>query len=262
MSHPGNPVLTYKPRTPIPLERRQSRYPNPNVPAWGISDTTRERPTIGSTTIDPPTVQSAPKMSQIYWNYLDEDWAADTQTTVAVFTTPAASVGGQSLNPLSKVDEENFVTADGAKYLEQSGIREAAKLGKNLSWVVTPAEVASRSITFLENQTTMTTYVGYVTTDDSDIPRTVLVNLAKTEKDDDIAFGVSVQHRAIYSLGETNAVAPSDQILSGMSVPNLVGTEPNTGLNVSAADFTLILESGIAASADRAATAMGSLSLA
>lgn len=221
--------------------------------------------TIGITQVEDESleVDTVLPLSKIYWNHLDADWAANTQTTVAVFTTPAASVGGQSLNPLSQVDEENFVTADGAKYLEESGIRESAGLGPNLSWLITPAEVASRSITFLGNQTTMTTYVGYVTTDDSDIPRTVLVNLAKTETGDDIAFGVSVQHRAMYNLGGTDATEPTDALLSGVSVPDLVGSELSSGILTNAGEeATLILENGVAASADRAATAIGSLSLA
>ena len=216
---------------------------------------------VGSTNIGVDSVeQSYPK---IYWNYLDTDWAENTQMTVAVFTTPSASVGGRSLNPLSEVDEEQFVTADGAEYLEESGIREAAGLGSNLSWAVVPAEVTSRSMTFLGNETTMRSYVGYVTTSDSDIPRTVLVNLATTETGDDIAFGVTVQHRAMYSLSEDSAGAPTDGILSAMYVPDLVGTIVTSGLNVSAGDdITLILEAGVTASADLAAQALGDLSLA
>jgi hypothetical protein len=218
--------------------------------------------TIGSTPI-PPNVTNEPGLNQIYWNYLDTDWAENTQTTVAVFTTPSASVGGRSLNPLSEVDENEFVTADGAEYLEASGIRESAGLGSNLSWVVTPVEVASRSVTFLGNEATMRSYAGYVTTSDSAIPRTLLINLATTETDDDIAFGVTVQHRAMYSLSERTAIPPSGGLLSGMSVPDLVGTEASSQTNYSAGDdITLIVEAGVAASADRAATAMGSMSLA
>ena len=218
---------------------------------------------VGSVTLRYSTIEDASAVSQIYWNYLDTDWAENTQTTVAVFTTPKASVAGRSLNPLSEVDEEQFVTADGAEYLEESGIREAAGLGSNLSWVVAPAAVASRSVTFLGNQTTQRTYVGYVTTGDSDIPRTLLINLATTETGDDIAFGVTVQHRAMYSLSEDGASAPTDGILSAMSVPDLVGTEASNGLNVSAGDdITLVVEAGVTASADLAAQALGDLSLA
>ncbi|MDS0260437.1 DUF6517 family protein [Haloarcula sp. S1CR25-12] len=217
---------------------------------------------IGSTRIETEQIQSTPDLSRIYWNYLDTDWAENTQTTVAVFTTPSASVGGRSLNPLSEVDEEEFVTADGAEYLEESGIREAAGLGPNLSWAVAPAEVASRSVTFLGNQTTMQSYVGYVTTSDAEIPRTLLINLATTETGDDIAFGVTVQHRAMYSVSESDATSPSTGLLSEMSVPDLVGTQASNGLDVSAGEeMTLVLEAGVAASADLAARALGDLSL-
>lgn len=218
---------------------------------------------VGSTELGSLSVPEMPSLSRIYWNPIDSEWAATTQMTVAVFTTPSASVGGRSLNPLSQVDEEQFVTAEGGDYLEQSGIREAAGLGGNLSWTVPPAEVASRSVTFLGNQATLRSYVGYVKTADSEVPRSLLVNLATTETDDDIAFGVTVQHRAMYTIGDSRSVAPTDSILSAMSVPDLVGTELSNGLNVTAGDdITLILEDGIAASADLAETALGDLSLA
>ncbi|MDS0219927.1 DUF6517 family protein [Haloarcula sp. S1AR25-5A] len=244
-----------------PDTTRRERPDSPNL-GLGLSNKTDGDTTVGSTTIDTETIPSLPTLSKIYWNHLDEDWAADTQMTVAVFTTPSASVGGQSLNPLDEVDEEGFVTADGGKYLEESGIREAAGLGKNLSWTVPPAEVASRSVTFLGSQTTMRTYVGYAKTADSAIPRTLLINFAKTTTGDDIAFGVTVQYRAMFSMNEDGRL-PTDGILSAMSVPDLVGTEANNGLSVSAGDdITLILEDGVAASADLASQAIGDLSLA
>jgi len=126
--------------------------------------------------------------------------------------------------------------------------------------VVAPAEVASRSVTFLGNGTTMRSYVGYVTTSDSEIPRTLLINLATTETDDDIAFGVTVQHRAMYSLSESDAALPSDGFLSGMSVPDLVGDEANSIVSVGE-NITLITDAGITTSADLASTALGDLSL-
>lgn len=227
----------------------------------GVSNSDDGNISVGETRISIPTGQIARNLGRIYWNHLDEDWAENTQTTVAVFTTPSASVGGRSLNPISEVDEDQFVTDEGAQYLEESGIRESAGLGPNLSWVVTPAWVASRSISFLGNQTTLRSYVGYVKTGDSEIPRTLLINLAITETGDDIAFGVTVQHRDMYSLGNSDSTAPSDGILSAMSVPNLVGPAAFNGLNM-VDDMTLIVEAGVAASADLASTALGDLSLA
>jgi|GEM_PF-3191270 hypothetical protein len=266
MSHGVGPLFLTAPPSSLILElletTRQESGNSPN-PVLGVSDDTGGGPTIGSTTINTPSITNLPSVTQIYWNPLDTGWAENTQTTVAVFTTPSASVGGRSLNPLSEVDENEFVTADGAEYLEESGIREAAGLGPNLSWVVAPAEVASRSVTFLGNQTTMRSYVGYVTTGDSEIPRTLLINLATTETGDDIAFGVTVQHRAMYSLSEDGASAPTDGILSAMSVPDLVGAEASNGLNVSAGDdITLVVDAGVTTSADLAAQALGDLSLA
>jgi len=267
MSHGVGPLFLTAPKSKnvvSPLDTTRGERPDsPNL-GLGLGNKTNGDTTVGSTTIDViETIPNLPNLSKIYWNHLDTDWAADTQMTVAVFTTPAASVGGQSLNPLDEVDEEQFVTADGGKYLEESGVREAAGLGKNLSWTVPPAEVASRSVTFLGNQTTMRTYVGSAKTADSAIPRTLLINFAKTKTGDDIAFGVTVQHRAMYGLSGDTASAPTNAILSAMSVPDLVGTEANTSLSVTAgADITLILEDGVAASADLAAQAIGDLSLA
>ncbi|MBX0286972.1 hypothetical protein EGH22_11580 [Halomicroarcula sp. F28] len=265
MSHGVGPLfLTAPNNSPVirPLDTTSTEDPEFNN--LGLGEGKRGDDvdiTIGSTTIDTQPTPNLPFISQIYWNYLDTDWAENTQTTVAVFTTPSASVGGRSLNPLSEVDENEFVTADGAEYLEESGIREAAGLGSNLSWVVAPAEVASRSVTFLGNQTPMRSYVGYVTTSDSEIPRTLLINLATTETGDDIAFGVTVQHRAMYSLSESNATPPGTALLSGMSVPDLVGDEANSIVSVGE-NITLITDAGVTTSADLAATALGDLSLA
>jgi len=266
MSHGVGPLfLTAPNNSPInpPITTTSRERPTPGELGLGVGNRgDDDYISIGTTRIEAPDLPTLPSIDKIYWNYLDTDWAENTQMTVAVFTTPAAAVAGRSLNPLSEVDENEFVTADGGEYLEESGIRESAGLGPNLSWAVAPAEVASRSMTFLGNETTMRSYVGYVTTSDSEIPRTLLINLATTETGDDIAFGVTVQHRAMYSLSESNATPPSGGLLSGMSVPDLVGDEVNTGLNVSAGDdITIITESGLAASADLAATALGDLSL-
>ena len=211
---------------------------------------------IGSTTIN--TGSGGPTLSPIYWNPLDESWAQDTQTTVAVFTTPAASVGGRSLNPLSEVDEEQFVTDEGAQYLEESGIRESAGLGPNLSWVVLPAEVASRSMTFLSNEATLRSYVGYAQSG-TDVPRTLLVHLVTTESGDDVAFGVCVQHRAAYT-GGAGLDADLSSLVGELSIDDLLGTElqiPFVGTD----GVTLILEAGIATSADNAQQALSGLSL-
>lgn len=242
-----------------------------------LSTTSRERPSdgglglgtgnsgddgvidIGSIRIEPSNIRTVPALSPIYWNPLDTDWAENTQTTVAVFTTPSASVGGRSLNPLSEVDEEQFVTDEGAQYLEQSGIREAAGLGPNLSWVVLPAEVASRSVTFLGNEATMRSYVGYAQSG-NDIPRTLLVHLATTESGDDIAFGVSVQHRAAYTAPSSSGVDLS-ALVGAVSIDDLLGTEIQTPTVSGTGDVTFILEAGIAASADEAEQALGALSL-
>lgn len=229
----------------------------------GISRSGVEDINIGSTEIQPEAISATSPAGKIYWNYLDAEWAGETQMTLAVFTTPAASVGGRSLNPLSEVDEAEFVTDEGAKYLEESGIRETTGLGPNLSWTVPPAEVASQPIVFLGDETPMRTYVGYAKTGDSEIPRTLLINLATTETGDDIAFGVTVQHRAMYSLSETTATAPTDAMLSELSVPDVVGIDLTGNINYSAGDdITLILEAGLTDSADLAAEALGDLSLA
>ncbi len=265
MSHGVGPLfLTAPNNSPVtePLDTTSTETPGDGGLGLGEGNTDDDgNISIGSTRIETQQVPTSPAPRLIYWNYLDTDWAENTQTTVAVFTTPSASVGGRSLNPLSEVDEEQFVTADGAEYLEESGIREAAGLGSNLSWVVAPAEVASRSVTFLGNGTTMRSYVGYVTTSDSEIPRTLLINLATTETGDDIAFGVTVQHRAMYSLSESNATPPSGGLLSGMSVPDLVGTEARSIVGIGES-ITLIVEAGLTTSADLAAQALGDLSLA
>jgi len=265
VSHGVGPLFLTAPSASLVLDLVKTRREqlNSSNPGMGLGNKTNGNTTIGSTTINTQSIQQLPSVSRIYWNPLDSEWAENTQTTVAVFTTPSASVGGRSLNPLSEVDEETFVTADGAEYLEESGIREAAGLGQNLSWVVPPAEVASRSVTFLGNETTQRSYVGYATTGDAEIPRTLLINLATTETGDDIAFGVTVQHRAMYNLGGEDATAPTDGILSAMSVPDLVGPEASNGLDVNAGDdITLIVESGVTASADLAAQALGDISLA
>ena len=85
-----------------------------------------------------------------YLQPLDEQWVNRTATTLSVFTTPTASMEGESFNPLAEISEETFVTDRGGRYLAESGMLSASGLGSNVSWVVSPAEVGSRSSTLFD----------------------------------------------------------------------------------------------------------------
>ncbi len=180
-----------------------------------------------------------------YLQPLDEQWVDRTATTVCVFTTPVAAVEGESLNPLAEVSEETFVTARGGRYLSESGMLSASGLGSNLSWVVSPAEVGSQSVTLFDKSSPLLSYLGLIEDESGDI-RTVIIHIAKATLDDETAFGVGVQHRKLWTGGSPDAVASLVEELESRSVPELVGD-----------DETAVVErAGIDASAAHVAAAL------
>lgn len=195
------------------------------------------------------SVRTDDSRSMFYYNYLTEQWVEETQMTLAVFTTPAASVGDRSLNPLSAVDEASFVSEEGGRYLEELGLLEEAGLGPDLSWLVVPERLRSTDISFLGESTPLSSYLGIVEGDDDAAPRTLLVHLAKLETGDDIAFGVGIQHRGLWVNGDDGMGEVVRTDIQSYSVSDLVGPDG------------VVREAGIAASAERAADALGNISL-
>jgi hypothetical protein len=187
--------------------------------------------------------------SFLYLQKLDESWVENTEVTVSVFTTPSKSAAGQSLNPLAYVDEESFVTEEGGQYLEQSGILGESGLGGGLAWLVTPEQVGSRSISFLGAETTLKGYVGLAEAGSGEV-RTLLVQVTKTELDDEVALGAGILHRELWADASDDAAAAIVDRLSEQSVTELVGTD----------DDALIQKAGIAASADRVEPVLGAVS--
>jgi len=176
---------------------------------------------------------------------LDTEWVETTSTTVAVFTTPTASVQGESLNPLAHVSEETFVTEDGGEYLEASGILEESGLGTDLSWVIPPAAVGSRSSTLFDQTTPLWSYLGLVEDGAGDV-RTLLVHVSKVSLDDEVAFGVGVQHRTFWADGSDDAVRSIVDELGSRSVDDMVGDD----------DEALVTQTGIDASASHVASVL------
>jgi hypothetical protein len=190
------------------------------------------------------------ELSFLYLEPLDEDWVSETQMTVGVFTTPTESVGGTSLNPLARVSEESFVTAEGGRYLAQSGMLEKTGLGSSLSWVVTPAEVGSQSVDFLGTSAPLSSYLGVVEAGSS-VVRTLLVHVAKVELDEEVAVGAGVQHRELWSDASDSEAQALIEELSSQSVDALVGT----------GEDSLVRESAIGASAETVAELLSNTSL-
>ena len=176
---------------------------------------------------------------------LDTEWVERTSTTVAVFTTPTASVQGESLNPLAHVSEETFVTEDGGKYLDESGILEESGIGTGLSWVIPPAAVGSRSSTLFDQTTPLLSYLGLVEDGAGDV-RTLLVHISKGSFDDEVAFGVGVQHRNLWTDGSDDAVRSIIDELGSRSVDDMVGDDEalvtQTGIDASASHVASVLD--------------------
>ena len=180
-----------------------------------------------------------------YLQPLDEQWVDRTATTLSVFTTPTASVDGESLNPLAEVSEETFVTERGGRYLAESGMLSASGLESNLSWIVSPQEVGSRTATLFDKSTPLLSYLGLVENGSDDV-RTLLVHIAKATLDDEIAFGVGVQHRQLWADGSDDVVSSLVDELGERTIPDLVGSD----------ESALVRRSGIDASAAHVADAL------
>ena len=180
-----------------------------------------------------------------YLQPLDEQWVDRTATTMSVFTTPTASVEGESLNPLAEISEETFVTERGGRYLAESGMLSASGLGSNVSWVVPPAEVGSRSATLFDKSTPLRSYLGLVEDGSGDV-RTLLVHIAKATLGDETAFGVGVQHRQLWADGSGDGVSELVDELGEQSIPDLVGSD----------ESALVRRAGIDASAAHVGTAL------
>ena len=180
-----------------------------------------------------------------YLQPLDEQWVNRTATTLSVFTTPTASVEGESFNPLAEISEETFVTDRGGRYLAESGMLSASGLGSNVSWVVPPAEVGSRSSTLFDKSTPLLSYLGLVEDESGDV-RTLLVHIAKATPNDEIAFGVGVQHRQLWVDGSGDGVSALVDELGEQSIPDLVGDDESApirraGIDASAAHVAAAL---------------------
>jgi len=192
-------------------------------------------------------VSEGDEQSFLYLSPLDEDWVEETSMTLSVFTTPTASVQGKNLNPLAQVSDETFVTAEGGKYLEQSGMLSRSGLGSDLSWLVSPAKVGSRSSGLFDKSSPLLSYLGIVE-DGSGAVRTLLVHVAKATFEEEVTFGVGVQHRKLWTDGSDDEVSALVDRLETQSVEDLIG-----------GDDALVHQAGIDASAARVTSALGGL---
>lgn len=123
--------------------------------------------------------------------------------SVAVLSTPTASVAGKSANPLTQVDTSDLLEREEAKrLLSRAGISDV----DNLAWAAGPEPVdpgeGPETVTLLGTETDIESFVGVVEGESG--PWGVGVHLARADDDDHVVV-VGVHRRAVGSADGTVA---------------------------------------------------------
>ena len=118
-------------------------------------------------------------------NSLDAASVSGGQLTVGVLSTPAATFGGQSLNPLARMGLADLLTSDQAEgFLNSSGVGEG-----NVEWVRGPERLSTVEGTLLEQDVTIETHAGIV---GGETPNATYLHMARTETGNSVVIATGL----------------------------------------------------------------------
>ena len=120
-----------------------------------------------------------------------DDVSADTleggQLSIGALSTPAATVAGQSLNPLSTLGLAKLLSSDQAKsFLTAAGVGD----GDAVSWERGPEQLSTAEGTMLDQDVTVETHAGIV---GGETPNATYLHMARVEHDNSVAIAVGIQ---------------------------------------------------------------------
>jgi hypothetical protein len=100
---------------------------------------------------------------------------------VGAASTPAATVRGQSFNPLARLSLSNFVASEaGQRFLRRAGLDEVGHPRNRVRWARGPTLLGGREGTCLDRPTKLETHAGVV---DGDPPSVAFVHLTRVDAD-------------------------------------------------------------------------------
>lgn len=109
------------------------------------------------------------------------------QLSVGVLSTPAATVAGQSLNPLARLGLSDMLTSDQAEsFLTAAGVGE----GGSVDWQRGPTELSTAESTLLDQDVTVETRAGVVS---GETPNVTYLHMARVETDSSVVIAVGIQ---------------------------------------------------------------------
>ena len=109
------------------------------------------------------------------------------QLSVGVLSTPAATVAGQSLNPLARLGLADMLTSDQAEsFLTDAGVSE----GDSVEWERDPTELSTSEGTLLDQDVTVETHAGVVS---GETPNATYLHMARVETDSSVVIAVGLQ---------------------------------------------------------------------
>ncbi|WP_324664894.1 DUF6517 family protein [Haloarcula sediminis] len=109
------------------------------------------------------------------------------QLSVGALSTPAATVAGQSLNPLASLGLSEMLTSDQAEsFLTSAGVGE----GDSVEWERGPTELSTAEGTLLDQDVTVETHAGVVS---GETPNATYLHMARVETDSSVVIAVGIQ---------------------------------------------------------------------
>ncbi|WP_277542471.1 DUF6517 family protein [Haloarcula laminariae] len=120
-----------------------------------------------------------------------DDVSAETlsggQLSVGVLSTPAATIAGESLNPLARLGLADLLTSDQAEsFLTAAGVGE----GDGVDWQRGPTELSTAEGTLLEQDVTVETHAGVIS---GETPNATYLHMARVENDNSVVIAVGIQ---------------------------------------------------------------------
>lgn len=110
----------------------------------------------------------------------------DGELTLGVLSTPTASVAGQTLNPLARVDLGDLLTNDAA----QSFLRSAGVGGSGeVEWERSPEQIGTTEGTLLGESVTVESHAGILGGESSNV---VYLHMARTQTGDSVVIAAGV----------------------------------------------------------------------